>query len=151
MPLISAEPGPVTPQGTLVHARRRPFLIIDSGWPAVTDEVNVDYALLLPVTKSRTVCRLELMLPSRRWAGERLSDPFPTEAPPGSLVLGVPALTQGYFEGPVHVLAAESKTRIRVVLDDRPASQLIALSRDCIARLGGGFLLGFDIRRFTRA
>ena len=147
---IRASRGPVSSRGSLAHARRRPFLIVDSGWPTIEDELNIDSSLLLPFAEGRMVCRLELMVPSTHWAGERLLEPFPTDTKPGSLVLDEGAVTQRCFDGPVTVLAAESKSRIRIVLDDTPASDLVALSPDCIARLGDGVLLGFDIRRFTR-
>ncbi|HYC96346.1 hypothetical protein [Brevundimonas sp.] len=147
---IRATRGPFSPRGSLAHARRRPFLIVDSGWPTVEDELNIDSSLLLPFAEGRMVCRLELMIHSTHWAGERLFEPFPTDATPGSLVLDAGAVAQRCFDGPVTVLAAESKSRVRIVLDDRPASDLVALSPNCVARLGEGVLLGFDIRRFTR-
>lgn len=145
---IRAAPGPVTPSGALVHSRTRPFLIIDSGWPTNPHELNVDGTLLLPCAEGRVLSRIELMMPSPRWAGERLLEPFPTNAEPGSLVLSEASVAQGFFANPVHVVAADSKSRIRIVLDDRPATQLVALSPDCVARLSAGDLLGFDVRGF---
>lgn len=145
---IRAASGPVTPAGALTHSRTRPFLIIDAGWPTNLHELNVDHTLLLACAEGRVLTRLELMLPSRRWTGEQLSEPFPEKAEPGSLVLSEVSAAQAFFPNPVQVVAADSKSRIRIILEDRPATQLIALSRDCVARLDAGDLLGFDVRGF---
>lgn len=88
------------------------------------------------------------MLPSPRWAGERLSEPFPETAEPGSLVLSEASLAQAFFPNPVRVTAANSKSRIRIILEDRPATEWVALSPNCVARLDAGDLLGFDVRAF---
>ncbi|QLQ12114.1 MAG: hypothetical protein HZY74_00825 [Brevundimonas sp.] len=106
--------------------------------------------LMLAMAKGRVLCGLELMCKSRYWQGEKLCEPFPSDAKPGSIVLGEAAVKQGTFPGPVIVIAAESKTQIRIVLDDGPASRFVALSNDCVARIGNGYLRGFDIRNFTR-
>lgn len=145
---IRAASGPVTPSGSLAHSRTRPFLIIDSGWPTNPHELNIDNSLLLSCAEGRVLSRIELMMPSPRWAGERLLEPFPANVEPGSLVLSEVSVAQGFFPNPVHVVAADSKSRIRIVLDDRSATQLIALSPDCVARLHAGHLLGFDVRGF---
>ena len=132
----------------MAHSRTRPFLIIDSGWPTSPHELNIDNTLLLPCAEGRVLSRIELMLPSRHWAGERLSEPFPETAKPGSLVLSEASVAQQYFPNPVRVVAADAKSRIRIILDDRPATQLVALSSHCVARLDAGDLLGFDVRAF---
>lgn len=145
---IRAGYAPPTPSGRLAHSRVRPFLIIDSGWPTNPHELNVDNTLLLPCAEGRVLSRIELMLPSRLWAGERLSEPFPETAKPGSLVFTEASVAQAYFPNPVRVVAADAKSRIRIILDDRSATQLVALSSHCVARLDAGELLGFDVRAF---
>lgn len=148
MDSIRAAYGPPTASGRLAQARTRPFLIIDSGWPTTPHELNVDNTLLLPCAEGRVLSRIELMLPSPRWAGERLSEPFPETAKPGSLVLSEASVAQAFFPNRVRVIAADSKSRIRIILEDRPATQLVALSTHCVARLDTGDLLGFDVRGF---
>lgn len=145
---VRAGYAPPTPAGRLAHSRTRPFLIIDSGWPTSPHELNIDNTLLLPCAEGRVLSRIELMLPSRHWAGERISEPFPETAKPGSLVLSEASVAQQYFPNPVRVVAADAKSRIRIILDDRPATQLVALSSHCVARLDAGDLLGFDVRAF---
>ena len=145
---IRATSGPLTKSGCLLHSRTRPFLIIDSGWPTNPHELNIDNTLLLPCAEGRVLSRIELMLPSPRWRGEQLSEPFPETAGPGSLVLSEASVAQAFFPNPVQVIAAESKSRIRIILEDRPATQLVALSPNCVARLDAGDLLGFEVRAF---
>ena len=149
MTAILASVGPVTHAGTLAQLRRRPWLMAQSGWFPVKDELNIGGDLLLAVAEDNTLCSLELMVHSRHWAGEKLTELFPDDAIPGSLVFASGSVATRFFNDPVSIIAADAKTRVRIVIRDEPASKLVALSKDCVARLAGGRLLGFDLRRFT--